>query len=85
MIIVEKMKLFVKQKEEEKKIGKARSVKSAKPGKVQEKKGKPERVTTPKHKTKLEIKDKPAPHKIDKLNQTAKHAENKKFKFGEEK
>jgi len=54
-----------------KKKGKAHSVKSAKPAKVPEKKGKQERVSSPKNKTKLEIKDKPAAHKIDKLNQIA--------------
>ena len=78
------MKKLVKEKEDESKKGKARSVKSAKPLKVPEKKGKSERVSTPKNKTKLEIKDKPAPHKIDKLNQTAKHSGGKKFKFGKE-
>ena len=81
------MKNLVKAKEEENKKGKggAKPVRGVKTAKVPDKKGKPERVTTPKNKTKLEIKDKPAPHKIDKLNQTAKHADNKKFKFGKEK
>ena len=78
------MKLFVKEKEEENKKGKGKPLKSAKPAKVQGGKAKSERVSTPKHKTKLEIKDKPAQNKIDKLNQTAKHADNKKFKFGKE-
>ena len=81
------MKKFVKAKEEENKKGKggARPARGVKTAKVPDKKAKPERVTTPKNKTKLQIKDKPAPHKIDKLNQTAKHADSKKFKFGKEK
>ena len=81
------MKDLVKEKEEEnKKGGKARSVRSSKvPSKTVEKKGKPERVSTPKNKSKLQLKEKPASQKVDKLNQTAKHSDNKKLKFGKEK
>ncbi len=80
------MKEFVKEKEEEnKKGGKARSVRSSKvPAKTLEKKGKQEKVSTPKNKSKLQLKEKPD-KKVDKLNQTAKHSDNKKLKFGKEK
>ena len=81
------MKNLVKAKEEENKKGKGgeRPVRNAKTPKVSDKKRKPERITTPKNKTKIEIKDKSAPHKIDKLNQNAKQADNKKFKFEKDK
>ena len=59
------MQNLVKAKEEENKKGKAKGAKAQ--DKTADKKGKPQRVTTPKNKSKLEIKDKPASHKIDKL------------------
>ena len=81
---MEQLREVLKKKEEENKKGKTRTAKSARPSSTRVPKAKTERVSTPKNKTKLQIKDKPAPHKIDKLNQTAKHSGGKKFKFGKE-
>jgi hypothetical protein len=88
IILVEKFRELIKTKEEENKRGRARSVKSAKLSiktDKTDKKDKIERAKSPKNKTKLELQDKPAKSKIDKLNKTVKHSDNKKIKFGKEK
>ena len=69
---------IIKEKEEESKKVKGRPSKSAKPAtKIEKTKAKSERAASPKNKSKLELKDKPAKNKIDKLNQTVKHSDNK--------
>ena len=81
---MEKIKTKYLPKEEDKK-SLSRTLKSAKPlSKLSEKKLKIERVSTPKGKSRLQIKDKPNPHKSDVLNKTAKHSEKKQIRFTKE-
>ena len=63
----------------------SRKLKSAKPlSKISDKNSKPERASTPKGKSKLQIKDKPNTHKNDLLNKTAKHPDKKQSKIKKE-
>ena len=79
-----KSKYLPKEKADDKK-SLSRTLKSAKPlSSLSEKKMKIERVSTPKGKTKLQIKDKINLHKSDVLNKTAKHSEKKQIKFTKE-
>ena len=62
----------------------AHTLKSSKPLSKLSEKEKPlsmDRVSTPKGKSKLQIKDRPLSHKNDLLNKTAKHTEKKQIKF----
>ena len=62
----------------------AHTLKSSKPLSKLSEKEKPlsmDRVSTPKGKSKLQIKDRPLSHKNDLLNKTAKHNEKKQIKF----
>ena len=59
-----------------------RTLKSAKPlSKLSEKKLKIERVSTPKGKSRLQIKERLNLHKNELLNKTAKHSEKKTIKL----
>ena len=80
MLIVYKLKsnipLLIQEKESKKKSNLSRTLKSPKPlSKIFDKKH--ERVSTPKGKSRLQIKDRPLSHKSDLLNKTAKQSDKK--------